>query len=303
LNSADIVLPNFVPSNPFDIDFWLDLVRGTPLESWVLTHRWLAAVGGVLAAIVLGLAAGVIRTVVKEWGFRLERSERGFRRTRGLTTRTDVTLPIARVQAAILSTGLARRRFGWYDLRLQSLAGDGKNEPDHMVAPLAHLHEADAILAELALDRAGFEDGAAGAGWHRSHPITIALVPLILTGASIIAFITIGNFAPEYRWVVWFPCLSILFMALLGWFDWRNSRWHFDGRVLHITTGVLRRRHIILPARNVQSADVTIGPMTRRLGLGSLVLGVPGGKEGQHEVAAIPLGDARVLRQRILALR
>ncbi|MEQ1689570.1 MAG: PH domain-containing protein, partial [Sphingopyxis sp.] len=44
LNSADVFLPNFLPSNPFDIDFWLDLVRGTPLESWVLTHRWLAAV-------------------------------------------------------------------------------------------------------------------------------------------------------------------------------------------------------------------------------------------------------------------
>ncbi|MEQ1724533.1 MAG: PH domain-containing protein [Sphingopyxis sp.] len=303
LNSADVFLPNFLPSNPFDIDFWREIVRGTPLESWVLTHRWLAAVGGLGAAIVLGLAAGVVRTVVKEWGFRLERSERGFRRVRGLTTRTDVTLPITRVQAAILSTGVLRRRFGWYDLRLQSLAGDGKNEPDHMVAPLAHLHEVDAILVELALDRAGFEDGAAGADWHRSHPITIALVPLILTGASIIAFITISTFAPDYRWAVWFPALSIPFMALLGWLSWRNSRWHFDGRLLHITKGVLRRRHIILPARNVQSADVTIGPIERRIGLASLILGVPGGKDGQHEVAALPLADAQGLRTALLATR
>ncbi|MEQ1510295.1 MAG: PH domain-containing protein [Sphingopyxis sp.] len=299
LNTFD----NFMPIKPFTYDFWLDLVRGTALESWVMAHRWLAIVGGVASAIAIGLAAGVIRTVVKEWGFRLERTARGFRRTRGLTTRTDVTLPITRVQAAMLSTGVLRRYFGWYDVRLQSLANDGKNEPDHMVAPLARLHEADAILAELALDRAGYEDGIDTAGWHRSHPVTIIFIPLILMGASIIAFTTITTFTPEHLWAVWFPALSVPFMAMIGWFDWRNSRSHFDGRLLHITKGVMRHRHIILPARNVQSADVAIGPIEQRLGLCSLVLGVPGGRQGQHEVTAIPLGDARALRTAILATR
>ncbi|MEK6541846.1 MAG: PH domain-containing protein [Pseudomonadota bacterium] len=294
---------NFLPSYPFDFDFWRDMARGTWVESWVLLHRWIAALGSVVVLVVVGLAAGVIRTMVKEWGFVLERNARGFRRTRGLTTRTDVTIPIARVQAAILSTGLARRHFGWYDLRLQSLANDGKGEPDHMVAPLARIGEVDAILRELALDRAGYEGGDDRAHWHRSHPIGIALVPLILLLATGLSFAIISTFAPDYLWAVWLPAFSIPFMALLGWFDWRQRRWHFDGQLLHITKGVLRRRHIILPARNVQSADVSVGPIQRRLGLASLIFGVPGGKEGQHEVEDIPLGEAAALRKELLAAR
>lgn len=294
---------NFLPSTPFDFDFWREIARGTQLESWVLLHRWIAVLGSVVVLVMVGSAAGVVRTMVKEWGFRLERNERGFRRTRGLTTRTDVTIPIARVQAAILSTGLARRHFGWYDLRLQSLAGDGKNEPDHMVAPLARLGEVDAILREVGLERADFEGGYDIAHWHRSHPISIASVPAILVGASMLVFFAISSLVPEYLWAMWFPLLSIPFMALLGWFDWRHRRWHFDGHLLHITKGVLRRRHIILPARNVQSADLDVGPIQRRLGLASLRFGVPGGKEGQHEVEDIPYPDAGALRAAILTAR
>lgn len=294
---------NFLPFNPFDFDFWREMARGTRLESWILLHRWIAAIGSVIVLVLLGMATGLIRTAVKEWGFTLERTPRGLRRTRGLTTRTDVTIPLARVQAAIVGTGLLRRGYGWYDLRLQSLAGDGKNEPDHMVAPLARLDEVDAILREAGLDRADYEGGHSDSAWHGSHPVGIIIVPAILSGASVIAFAVLSTFASDYLWAISFPLLSIPFMAVIGWLDWRRRRWHFDGRLLHITKGVLRRRHIILPARNVQSADLSVGPIERQLGLASLILGVPGGKEGQHEVAAIPRGDAAALRQELLAAR
>src|SRR3546814_9493927 len=81
--------------------------------------------------------------VLANWRFRLTREPRALRRTRGLTTRTDVALPVRRVQAAILVTGWLRQRFGWHELRLQSLASDGEKEKDHQVVPFGRLAEID----------------------------------------------------------------------------------------------------------------------------------------------------------------
>ena len=92
-------------------------------------------------------------------------------------------------------------------------------------------------------------------------------------------------------------------MFFFGWLDWRHRRWHFDGRLLHIADGFLSRRHIILPARNIQSADLSVGPIARRFALADLTLGVPGGKSGQHQVSAIAEADARTLRAALLAAR
>ena len=85
---------------------------------------------------------------LREHGFRLDRTETGFRRRRGLLTLTDVTIPAKRVQAAILANGPIRRRFGWWVLKLQSLAQDG-GKGDHVVAPLAREEEAAEILASF----------------------------------------------------------------------------------------------------------------------------------------------------------
>ena len=74
-------------------------------------------------------------------GFRLDRSGTGLRRRRGLLTLTDVTLPLRRAQAAIVGTGPLRERFGWRELKLQSLAKDEGGKGDHVVAPLAREEE------------------------------------------------------------------------------------------------------------------------------------------------------------------
>ena len=58
--------------------------------------------------ILLGIGTGLVRTVLREYGFRLDRTETGFRRRRGLLTLTDVTIPAKRAQAAILANGPMR---------------------------------------------------------------------------------------------------------------------------------------------------------------------------------------------------
>jgi putative membrane protein len=56
-------------------------------------------VSTMFAILALGLAAGLLRTFARDWDFLLERTGRGFRRRRGLFTRTDVVMPVHRVPA------------------------------------------------------------------------------------------------------------------------------------------------------------------------------------------------------------
>ena len=302
---------DLLPFDPFDVDMYIDLSRSLGLDQWVMAHQWLSFVGGGIAVLLLGALTGIVRTVIRDYGFTLERTRRGFRRRRGLTTRTDVTLPIARVQAATVATGFIRRPLGWYDVKLTSLAGDGKDEKDHIVAPLARLGEADAILAELGLDRAAFEeDRAVRASWNRSHPIEVIIWPTILfvIGAAMLvpnmlspeSFILADRIDPDWRFAFGLPMAIALIVLLFGWLDWRQRRWWFDGARLHIASGFLSRRHIILPARNIQSADIAVGPLLRRVDAATLTLGVPG---GSAEIEAIPMVEAQALRAALLAAR
>lgn len=304
---------DILPFDPFSPDVWIDFANQFGLEQWVRAHQWLTAVGGLGALLLLGVATGIIRMILQNWGFRLERTERGFRRTRGLTTKTDVVIPAARVKGAVIESGPIGRRFGWHSLALQSLASDGKDQADHEVAPFATLAEIDEILRALGLDRGELEESPhrRDSVWQQVHPVE-ALGGVV--GAAALGVVAIINlpqivtvlFETDFLvpdWVQWAMLAATLLMLLVSWLDWRAQRWTFDGRLLHIVSGAISRRHFVLPARNVQSADVSLGPVTRRFGVGTLTLGVPGGKPGQHRVAALAIPLASVLRAQLLSAR
>ena len=289
----DGLLPfDFNIFNPVD---WFDIAEHYQLDDWLLAHRWVAGVGAALSLLFIGFASGVAMMILANWGFRLTREPRALRRMRGLTTRTDVALPVRRVQAAIILTGWFRQRFGWHELRVQSLASDGDKERDHQIVPFAQLGAIDPVLAEVAIARPG-----AGQPWQRSHRI-IALGGMIgaffASAAGIIA-LSLGQPA-GWAALVAGPLIGIV--ALLGA---RFHRWADLGDMVAIRRGMWKPRMTLLPHASVQSADLKSDFILRPLGLATLVFGVPGGSAlGSHEIPAIPIETARDLRARILAAR
>lgn len=294
---------DLLPFDPFSPAVWFDLAEDSALASWLLAHQIVSGAAGLLGLILLGMATGVVRTLLRDWDFRLVRTSRGMRRTRGLATRTDVTIPLARVQAALVDTGWVRRIAGWYELKLQSLASDGTKESDHVVIPFARLDDVDSVLAELALDRAGFEDdrSAEEGEWHRSLFGASWIGPILLLALGVAQYVITGIIAPDLGWISVFAIAGAPLLLLLNWLAWRHRRWRLVDGVLHITSGVLSRRHIILPVRNVQSAEITIGPILRRIDGATLTFGVPGGGASMHRIEAIPMPAAYTLRARVLA--
>lgn len=280
--------------DPLNRRFWQDLLSaGSPLADYILDHRIAAAGAGLFLLLAVGLATGIVRTLLREYGFRLDRTAAGLRRRRGLLTRTDVTLPARRAQAAILATGPVRDRFGWLEVRLQSLASDEGGKGDHVVAPLASGDEAAAILANL--NWRPLPDGIA---WNRVSPGHIAVLAIGLSPLLLAAVIQ------------WFflPSAGLALLGTYGlalavrWLAWKRTAWSLDGDRLLVRRGWWRRRTVILPVDRIQSIDISETALHRRLGIANLAFGVAGGSGlSAHRLQALGDETARQLRRQLLA--
>ena len=289
----DGLLPfDFNVFNPMD---WVDIAEDYGLDQWLLAHRWIAGVGAVLSLLLIGFASGIATMFFANWDFRLTREPRTLRRTRGLTTRTDVAVPVKRVQAAILVTGWFRQRFGWHELRLQSLASDGGKERDHQVVPFAKLPVIDPVLAEVAIRRPD-----AGQSWQHSHRI-VALGPIV---GALCATIGGGVALWLGNDVGWLALVAAPLIALIAFRAARYHRWADLDEQVAIRRGWWKPKMTLLPHASVQSVDLKSDFILRPLGLATLVFGVPGGSSlATHEIPAIPAAAAHDLRTRILAAR
>jgi putative membrane protein len=304
--------------DPFSRSFWgRVLSAGDPLQSYILTHRAFAAVAGALLLIFIGVITGATRTIQRDYGFRLDRTGVGLRRRRGLFTRTDVTLPARRAQAAIIVSGPAREMFGFGEFRVQSLAHDDDKSGNHVLAPLATSDEAGSILAEL-----GWRPLSNGAEWQRVSPayvltLLVGLVPLylLLAGEALMIGFAWRSVGADVRAIVMreLTPLILLFAVTLGgvvlapvtrWLAWRLTRYALDGDRLLVRTGWWRRRTTILPLGKIQSIDLKESVVSRWFGTASLQFGVAGGTAlVAHSIPAIPRERARQLRDQLLGLR
>ncbi|WP_310467798.1 PH domain-containing protein [Sphingomonas sp.] len=283
---------NIIGFDPLSRSFWLQLVNaGDPIAQYVLAHRIAAVTAGLALLVLAGLATGLVRTVLREYGFRVDRAAAGLRRRRGLVTRTDVTLPVARIQAAIVATGPVRDTFGWRELKLQSLAQDEGGKGDHVLAPLARDPEVATLLAELGWSL------PTDAGW---RPVSRAFVWTLALGLAPLALIALGQ-------MLFFPALGLAALAVLGailairWLAWRRTAFAFHGDLLLVRSGWWRRRLLVLPRRRIQSIDLSENFIGRRFGIAALAFGVAGGSGySAHAIPALPRETARDLRQRLL---
>lgn len=299
---------DFLPSNIVDPRVWMDAAREAGVERWIEAHRWASAFAAIAAFLFVGFATGLIRTALVNWNFQLSLGPRSFRRVRGLLTRTDVAIPLARVQAAVVATGILRRRWGWYELRLQSLASDGKDEKDHQLIPFAKLDDIDAALDPLRLARPD-----PGLEWHRPSLWAQSLGGVLGAGMVAmggLALILFGSLlksseaADASRWVgpllILGAGLAWLFQVITAGYH----RWSVADGQLFVWRGWYSPRLTILPFANVQSVDLANGPVLRRLGAVRVDLGVPGESGfASHSIDAVPLDQALHLRRSIIAMR
>jgi len=270
---------------------WQHLLAGP--GGWLLAlgvvGQIIAGALAVAALLLLGLVTGLVRTILREWDFRLERTDKGLRRRRGLLTRTDVVMPIHRVQALRIGTGLVRRWFGWYRLGVVSLAQDSGGA-NHAAAPFAQMPEIAPIVGET-----GFHLPHDDADWRRGSKRyridRVALAALILIPLAVGCALLLD---PPV-WLAAVPGLG--WIALVEAFRFNHDRNAIDAEQLYSRQGWLAPKLAISSRVKLQSVEIARGPIARRRGYATVHLGLAG---GQASIPGITIARAEELRRAVL---
>ena len=280
-----------LPFEIWDFDEWRHLLAGP--GAWLAGLGFAAQViGGIFASlslIVLGFATGVIRTVLRDWGFLLEQTPRGFRRRRGLLTRTDVMMPQHRVQAVEIGTRLLRYRFGWHGLKFISLAQDA-GSANHVVAPFAQMEEIEPIVRA-----AGFHPAASEVEWHRASTRYRFDSVALEAGFFLLVALAVAILAPAPLFLI--PLAIAGIVAAANLYAWRFHRHATDRAQIFSSRGFLSPTLRIARRVKLHSVEISQGPIAQRRGYATLRLGLAG---GSFAIRGIPSDDAHKLRRAIL---
>jgi putative membrane protein len=286
-----------LPFDFWDFKHWIGLAeeRGvsvSQINGVGVFAQLILAFGAISSLIFIGFATGVVRTILREHGFRLDQTAKGFRRRRGLFTLTDVIMPTHRVQAALVQTGPFRKRRGWHSLKFVSLAQDSKQEANYVAAPFATLDEVWRIAKAAAIAAPDGDERMQRGVVIYWFTQLLFIVPVLLTA---MAALVIFADAPIGRTT--FLLLLLVLPGTFFWLDWRQYRFGLDDRQLYLKRGWWRQQMTIAPQVKVQSVEIAQGPLSRRQGLASLRFGIAG---GTMEMVALPLATAVAIRDAVM---
>ena len=280
-----------LPFELWDVDGWQERLAG-PGQQLAGLGPLAQAIGimvGLGTLAVLGFATGIVRTALREWDFRLDRTAKGLRRRRGLFTRTDLVMPVHRVQALRVETGFLRRLFGWHSLKVVSLASDS-GAANHEAVPFGQMDEIAPVVAQT-----GFALPPQDIEWHRAMDRyrfdKIVLASLVLLPATVATILL----ADSIQWLI--PAGVLAWAVAHNWWRWRFDRHAIDARQLYSLHGWFSPSLAIGSRVKLQSAEILQGPIARRRGYASLLLGLAGGNLRIH---GMPIQKAREWRSLIL---
>lgn len=222
---------------------------------------------------------------VRNYGFTLTHEGRTLRRVRGLLTRSEVAIPLHRVQAARTAAHWLKRYLGLCRVDVQTMGG-GASGGVQELAPLANLDEAHRVLAIVGnFERIAPERFRPVAPIHRWYDAQIEALPLALI------VLAAGFFWPPVWW-------GMLLVGLLGAVQVISARphgWRLEGDVLHVRNGWFSQDHWMLPLGGVQSVSLSTGPLQRRFALATVAVDSAGAQMGGLRIRNLALNDARAL--------
>lgn len=261
------------------------------VEVWVGQHQselWgmvspVTIAAGLLLFLAVSTVAGVVEMLVRNYGFTLSLERRTLRRVRGLITRSEVAIPLRRVQAARTVAHWIKRRWDLCRVEVQSMGAFGGMEE---LAPLANSQEAERLLsiagnfARIAPER--FTPVAPIDRWYDA--LTKAL-PLALLS------LLVGLVWPA----AWLGLAVAMLWGTVQVISARPHGWRVEGDVLQVRDGWFSQDHWLLPLRNIQSVSLSVGPVQRRLALATVAVDSAGGQSEGLCIRNLAIDDARAL--------
>jgi putative membrane protein len=243
-------------------------------------------------ALLLGVIAGVVRTLLRDYGFTLFHERGRFRRVRGLLTRSEVVIAEQRIQLGLVRRGAISGRFGWNIVEVQTLGGSTDPSGRQAFAPLATTDEVAQVLAATPLPAFERDTMRPVAKAHILRSAIRHTLPLLLI------FALAGWYLP----VLWWGTLLAAVPVFVALFQRRRHRFAMCDTSLQVTRGVLSQRDWIVPFDSIQTLTVRQTWLQRRLGVATVQVDTAGAS-GWHypDVSDAPLADAVTLARALAA--
>ncbi len=278
---------------------------GRPVDALgaAMGQVWVFAVLLVVVVLPILFASwmvSVIGSVVRYYGFTLERVGRDLRRRHGLFSRVEASVPLARAQAIRFRQTMLRRPFKRGELLLVSAGSatgsDGAaGGPQHLL-PIVHVDNvarmvsevfADADISEALATRSG------GGTWRRAAPISWLRQAC---SSSLLLAVVIGAIV-WWRGNAWLALGWLLpaSWALAG-LRWRVRGLHMANGYVMVREGGMARTTVILPERKLQLVELQQGPLQRLFGVATLHL-TTAGSGGGASMIDLPLAEARSVQE------
>ncbi len=310
-----MTVPRLLQAGLFNFSVvWLAVIVGTlqyfkdllpwsmdDVEKWIGVHQQeilgMVSPVTILLALVLflllGTVAGVIEMFVRNFGFTLSLEGRTLRRVRGLVTRSEVAIPLRRVQAARTVADWLKRSFGLCRVDVQTMGGASSGGVQEL-APLANASEAERVLAiGGGFERIAPERFEPVAPIHRYYDAQIEALPLALIALAA------GFVWPPIWWGVVFAGLWGTVKVIAA----RAHGWRLQGNMVHVRQGWFRQDHWLMPLASIQSVSLSTGPLQRRLKLATIAVDSAGAPTGGLRIRNLAVNDARALAQTLRTWR
>jgi putative membrane protein len=235
----------------------------------------------VAAFLVVSLAISIVATILVYWDFTLRREGDRLVVTRGLLEKRRAVVPLRRLQAIKMDQNIVRLGLGLASLKAVSAGFAGRTEEEKetsVLLPIATQSQAVTIVAQLLgasaerlssrLERPPVRALVRRVIWWSLPGIVAGLVGTLVLGP-------VGAFG--------FVLLPI--GALFGMASWLTLGHAIDDGLGVSRSGVLVRRTMFVPLRNLQHAVLLVFPDQRLLDLGTVRLNVPGASAPVFDLA------------------
>jgi membrane protein YdbS with pleckstrin-like domain len=126
-----------------------------------------------------------------------------------------------------------------------------------------------------------------------------ALIPPALALGLLLSVIPAGV-VPAWTFALPAAVLAGIAVGPLQTLRWRRWSWRLTDRAVELRSGVVTRRHVVVPHFRVQQIDVLEGPIERLLGLATLRV-TTASAAGSVELPGLPANVAPMVRGELLA--
>ncbi len=209
-----------------------------------------------LIAVVIAYCIAILQTMIKYYGFTVEKNEKDLIITHGLLERRNITIPIRRIQGIEIAENPLRSIFGYASVYVINEGGSGEDFPGAvMLCPLISKQQIPGMIKmclpgyETDVDFISVPERAKFR--YMLRPVYVILLP-VLVG---------GYFFHPYGWLFF---LAVPFFLYLGYRSYTFAGWNIMGDQLALRSRFIRSRTVYMYKNKIQSLENSATPFQRR---------------------------------------